>query len=130
MFDCAASRFLAIEEALSDSNRRIAMPTPAGTENDVEILDVTLELFFAAEFLANGGGGKQIKTSFDIISEFKAVVPDNKTLIQMAIDNQDTIPIKNLIKIIQLAFSYESWDMFRRLSNKILVYFQVCLNNN
>ena len=54
MFDCASSRFLAIEEALSDSNRRIAMPTPAGTESDVEVLDVTLELFFAAEFLANG----------------------------------------------------------------------------
>lgn len=30
------------------------MPTPAGTESDVEVLDVTLELFFAAEFLANG----------------------------------------------------------------------------
>lgn len=71
-----------------------------------------------------GGGGKH-KTSFELSNEFRAVVPDNKTLIQMAIDNQDTIPLKNLIKIIQLAFSYESWDTFRRLSNKILIHFQV-----
>lgn len=54
MFDCTASQFLAIEEALSDSNRRIALTAPAANENEVEILDVTLELFFAAEYLANG----------------------------------------------------------------------------
>ncbi len=60
MFDCASSRFLAVEEALNDSNRRIAMPTPAATDIDVEILDVTLELFFAAEFLANGNYPQKI----------------------------------------------------------------------
>ncbi len=64
MFDCGSSQFLAIEEALSDSNRRIGMPTPAATQYEVEVLDGTLELFFAAEHIVNGLlCFKQIKTS-------------------------------------------------------------------
>jgi hypothetical protein len=54
MFDCGSSQFLAIEEALNDSNRRIAMPTPAASQYEVEVLDGTLELFFAAEHIVNG----------------------------------------------------------------------------
>ncbi len=75
-----------------------------------------------------GGGGKP-KTSFEVLSEFKAVVPENKSLIQMAIENQDTIPIRNLLRIIQLAFSYEAWEIYRRLSNKVLSYFHVNKKN-
>lgn len=71
-----------------------------------------------------GGGGKS-KVSFNNLSEFKAVVTTNKSLIQMAIDNEDTIPIKNLLRVIQLAFSYEVWDIYRRLSYRILSFFQV-----
>ena len=54
MFDCGSAQFLAVEEALSDSSRRIAMPSPAGSEFDFDLIDVVLELLFAAEYLSNG----------------------------------------------------------------------------
>ena len=85
MFDCSSAQFLAIEEALRDSNRRIAMPTPAANENEFELLDVALELFFAAEYLANGGGGKN-PVSNDQLSDFKSLVYSNQSIMQMAID--------------------------------------------
>jgi hypothetical protein len=104
MFDCGSAQFLAIEEALNDSNRRIAMPAPAGGEFDYEMLDVVVELLFAAEYLANGGlapvpgnGGSTAGTNTsqelksktpvnDGMFNFRALVLGNKTQIQMAIN--------------------------------------------
>lgn len=123
MFDCSASQFLAIQEALSESNRRIGMPTPAANENEVEILDVALELFFAAEYLINGGGGRA-KLANEKLSQFKAVQTTNKSLIQLAIEGSDIIPLRNVSKMAQFAFSYENWDSFKNLSSTLLQKFQ------
>ena len=123
MFDCSSAQFLAIEEALRDSNRRIAMPTPAATDSEFELLDVALELFFAAEYLANGGGGKNPVPN-DQLSDFKSLVFNNQTIMQMAINGENFIQMKNFLKIVKLAFSYEAWDIFRRISNKILFFLE------
>ena len=124
MFDCSAAQFLAVEEALRDTNRRIAMPTPAATESEFELLDVVLELFFAAEYLANGGGGRSPITN-DQMSEFKSLVFSNQSIVTMAVNAENSIQMRNYLKVIKLAFSYESWDFFRRISNKILYYIEV-----
>ncbi len=101
MFDCGSAQFLAIEEALNDSNRRIAMPSPAGGEFDYEMLDVVVELLYAAEYLANGGlapvagstagtnASQELKPKTPVndgMFNFRALVLNNKTQIQMAID--------------------------------------------
>ena len=50
LFDSAASRFLAVLEALSDPNRRILQTGPVFTD-EVEVRDVVSELFMAGKEL-------------------------------------------------------------------------------
>lgn len=50
LFDSTASRFLAVLEALSDSNRRILQTGPVFTD-EVEVRDVVSELFMAGKEL-------------------------------------------------------------------------------
>ncbi len=35
------------------------------------------------------------------------------------------VQIRNFLKIIKLAFCYEAWEIFRRLSNKIIAFLEV-----
>jgi len=83
MFDCPSAQFLAIEVALNDSNRRIAMPMPAANENEFEMLDVVLELFFAAEYIVNGGSTKSAPKSEEF-SDLKCLSLDDQTQIALA----------------------------------------------
>lgn len=50
LFDSTASRFLAVLESLSDSNRRILQTGPVFTD-EVEVRDVVSELFMAGKEL-------------------------------------------------------------------------------
>ena len=84
MFDCSAAQFLAIEEALNDSNRRVGVPSPAANDTDFEMLDVALELLFAAEYIANGGGGRQTLLQPKEINDFKGLLLNDTSLILMA----------------------------------------------
>lgn len=84
MFDCSSGQFLAVEEALNDSNRRIGLPAPAVNDNEFELLDVALELLFAAEYLANGGGGRQSLLQPKDITDFKGLVLNDLSQISMA----------------------------------------------
>jgi hypothetical protein len=54
MFDCRCAQFLAILQALSDSNRRLILTSPVASEQEVEIIDVTAELFYAAQYILQG----------------------------------------------------------------------------
>lgn len=126
MFDCGSAQFLAIEEALAESNRRIAMPSPAATDSDFEILDVVIELLLAGEYLAAAGSSEL---------DLRALVADDvdgeetkKTQIGMAIAGASEIRIGGFLRLVKFAFNYEAWDVFRRLSAKIIAYIQVtCL---
>lgn len=84
MFDCSSAQFLAIEEALNDYNRRIAIPGASGNESENEMFDVNLELLFAAEYLVNGGGGKSPLPN-EKLSDFMALVTDNSNLLTLAV---------------------------------------------
>lgn len=50
LFDSTASRFLAVLESLSDSNRRVLQTGPVFTD-EVEVRDVVSELFMAGKEL-------------------------------------------------------------------------------
>lgn len=124
MFDCSSAQFLAVEEALSDSNRRIAMPSPVANDNEPEMLDVVVELLYAAEYLINGGGGKSPAPN-DQHSDFKSLVISDQSQISMAINGDNGVNIRNYLKVVKLSFNYEAWEVFRRLSTKIVVLIQV-----
>lgn len=119
MFDCPSAQFLAIEEALGDSNRRIAMSAPAANENEFELLDVALELLLAAEYLAQ--------------EDFKALVTldDNEesnsggSQMAMAIAGGSEVRMAGFLRVVKFAFNYECWEVFRRLSTKIISFIQV-----
>lgn len=126
MFDCASAQFLAIEEALGETNRRIAMPSAAATDSDFEILDVVIELLLAGEYLAAGGAQ-------DL--EFRALVSGvnnednseavNKSQIAMAIAGGNEVRMGGFLRMVKFAFNYEAWEVFRRLSAKIITFIQV-----
>jgi len=37
---------------------------------------------------------------------------------------ENFIQMKNFLKVVKLAFSYEAWDLFRRISNKIVFFLE------
>ncbi len=57
MFDCRCAQFLAILQALSDSNRRLIL-TSLANEKEMELVDVTAELFYAAQYILQGKNRK------------------------------------------------------------------------
>lgn len=57
MFRGRAAQFLAINEALTDSNRRLIQSSLGAPETDDWLHDVFLELFFAGLEIVSGGGG-------------------------------------------------------------------------
>lgn len=60
MFDGVAAQFLAILEALSDSNRRVLHSAPP-VPDEIEIRDVISELFFAGLEILSGNSIKKEK---------------------------------------------------------------------
>ena len=128
MFDCASAQFLAIEEALAETNRRIAMPSPAATDGDFEILDVVVELLLAGEYLAAAGGSPDLdfKSLVGGGDENEAAQSNTSSQIAMAIAGGSEIRINGFLRLVKFAFNYEAWEVFRRLSVKITSFIQVC----
>uniref|UniRef100_F7BP49 Cilia and flagella associated protein 54 n=1 Tax=Callithrix jacchus TaxID=9483 RepID=F7BP49_CALJA len=113
MFDSTASRFLAVLEALSDSNRRILQTGPIVTD-DVEIHDVVSELFMA---------GKQLlimsNTGADGMLDFPKT-----SLLELVIERKDVISVDAAVKFIKLAFTYEEWSLFESSAAHLIYFLQ------
>ena len=60
MFEGSAAQMLAIQEAMSDSNRRTLISMPPALDHEVEVLDVFAEMFMAAQEIIAGGGGAPV----------------------------------------------------------------------
>jgi hypothetical protein len=92
MFDCAAARFLAVQEALNDSNKQIFGFLSTNERDSADDSDVILELTFAAEYLANGEAvssnidRRKSFTSSEQSYELKAIVFSDESLISMAVN--------------------------------------------
>uniref|UniRef100_A0A2K6T8U7 Cilia and flagella associated protein 54 n=1 Tax=Saimiri boliviensis boliviensis TaxID=39432 RepID=A0A2K6T8U7_SAIBB len=113
MFDSTASRFLAVLEALSDSNRRILQTGPIVTD-EVEIHDVVSELFMA---------GKQLlimsNTGADGMLDFP-----KRSLLELVIERKDVISVDAAVKFIKLAFTYEEWSLFESSAAHLIYFLQ------
>ncbi|TFJ96636.1 perforin-1-like [Platysternon megacephalum] len=110
MFDGTAAHFLAILEALSDSNRRVLRPAPP-VPDETEIRDVVSELFFAGmDILA--GGGSFASTQGSYCTESSGVINASSTLLQLILTGKNGVSGEAAMKFIKLAFSYEEWDVF------------------
>ncbi|XP_063783817.1 cilia- and flagella-associated protein 54 isoform X2 [Pseudophryne corroboree] len=96
MFGNNASQFLAILEALADSNRRLFQAGPP-LPDEPEIHDVIAELFFAGIDILSGGGHKAERGTVGNPQENNAVSAEAA------------------VKFSKLAFSYENWDVFDAL---------------
>uniref|UniRef100_A0A2K5RE62 Cilia and flagella associated protein 54 n=1 Tax=Cebus imitator TaxID=2715852 RepID=A0A2K5RE62_CEBIM len=113
MFDSAASQFLAVLEALSDSNRRILQTGPIVTD-EVEIHDVVSELFMA---------GKQLlimsNTGADGMLDFPKT-----SLLELVIERKDVISVDAAVKFTKLAFTYEEWSLFESSAAHLIYFLQ------
>nr|XP_045722137.1 cilia- and flagella-associated protein 54 [Mirounga angustirostris] len=113
MFDSTASRFLAVLEALSDSNRRTLQTGPIVTD-EVEVRDVVSELFMA---------GKELlimsSTGADGMLDFPQT-----SLLQLTVKGKNVISIDAAVKFVKLAFTYEEWSLFESLAGQLIDFLQ------
>ncbi|KAM5254998.1 cilia- and flagella-associated protein 54 [Hipposideros larvatus] len=113
MFDSTASQFLAILEALSDSNRRTLQTGPVVTD-EVEIRDVISELFIAGkELLIRSNTGTDGMFGFPQTS-----------LLQLIIKRKKGISMDAAVKFIKLAFTYEEWGLFESSAEQLIDFLQ------
>ncbi|RMC03212.1 hypothetical protein DUI87_20406 [Hirundo rustica rustica] len=103
MFDGAAAQFLAILEALSDSSRNLLPPHPPAPD-EIEIRDVTSELFSAGLEILSGGESNGT-------NHFGMINPSS-TLLQLMLTGEKGVSGDAAVKFVKLAFSYEEWDVF------------------
>uniref|UniRef100_A0A8D0N9A2 Cilia and flagella associated protein 54 n=1 Tax=Sus scrofa TaxID=9823 RepID=A0A8D0N9A2_PIG len=113
MFDSTASRFLAILEALSDSNRRTLQTGPVVTE-EVEVRDVVSELFIAGrELLITSNTGAEGTLDFP-----------KSSLLPLIIQRKNVVSVDAAVKFIKLAFTYEEWSLFESSAGQLIDFLQ------
>ncbi|KAM5287902.1 cilia- and flagella-associated protein 54 [Ctenodactylus gundi] len=113
MFDSTASQFLAVLEALSDSNRRILQIGPLVTD-EVELRDVVSELFMA---------GKELLITSNVGSHGMLDFPKT-SLMELIVEKQNVISLDAAIKFIKLAFTYEEWSLFESSTGQLIPFLQ------
>uniref|UniRef100_A0A286XXS5 Cilia and flagella associated protein 54 n=1 Tax=Cavia porcellus TaxID=10141 RepID=A0A286XXS5_CAVPO len=113
MFDSTASKFLAVVEALSDSNRRTLQTGPLATD-EVELRDVVSELFISGkELLIISNTGARGTLDFPKIS-----------LLELMIERKNIISMDVAVKFIKLAFTFEEWGLFESAAGQLSSFFQ------
>nr|XP_020143495.1 cilia- and flagella-associated protein 54 isoform X2 [Microcebus murinus] len=113
MFDSTAARFLAIVEALSDSNRRVLQTGSLLTE-EVELRDVVSELFMA---------GKELLISSSTGADGILAFPKT-SLLELMVERKNIISLDIAVKFIKLAFTYEEWSLFESSAGRLICFLQ------
>ncbi|KAM4748836.1 cilia- and flagella-associated protein 54 [Rhinophrynus dorsalis] len=111
MFSNGAAQFLAILEALSDSNRRVLVAGPP-IPDEPEIYDVIAELFFAGIDIVLGGGNKAERGARGHSHGDMCKLLKQSPLLELAVEGKDAVSAEAVVKFAKLAFSYEQWDVF------------------
>ncbi|CAF2892388.1 unnamed protein product [Rotaria sp. Silwood2] len=121
MFDCRCAQFLAILQALSDSNRRLVLTSPAASEQEIEILDVTTELFYAAQYIlqVKHANVAQIAGANENSTYPNIILKQDVSLIDLAVNGQYVIPLSYVLQLLKLAFNYQVYDIFESLMEPI-----------
>ncbi|XP_031204941.1 cilia- and flagella-associated protein 54 isoform X3 [Mastomys coucha] len=113
LLDSTSSRFLAVLEALSDSNRRILQTGPLVTE-EIELRDVVSELFMA---------GKELLILSNVGSNGNLDFPQT-SLLEHIVERKNVISVAASVKFAKLAFTYEEWGLFESLAGQLIQFFQ------
>ncbi|CAM2697277.1 unnamed protein product [Rotaria socialis] len=121
MFDCRCSQFLAILQALSDSNRRLLLTSPAASDQEIEILDVTTELFYAAQYIlqVKHANVDQIAGANHNSTYPNITLQQDASLLDMAVNSQYVIPLSYVIQLLKFAFNYQVYEIFESLIEPI-----------
>ncbi|XP_019370589.1 PREDICTED: cilia- and flagella-associated protein 54 isoform X2 [Gavialis gangeticus] len=122
MFDGTSAQFLAIIEALSDSNRRLLHTAPSLPE-EPEIRDVISELFFAGMEILSGGGSSTSTQDCTYIDP-SGVINASSTLLQLILTGKNGVSGDAAVQFIKLAFSYEEWDAFDSTIGLVVSFLQ------
>ncbi|GAB1295495.1 Cilia- and flagella-associated protein 54 [Apodemus speciosus] len=113
LLDSTSSRFLAVLEALSDSNRRILQTGPLVTD-EMELRDVVSELFMA---------GKELLILSNVGTNGKLDFPKT-TLLEHVVERKNIISVGAAVKFAKLAFTYEEWGLFDSLAGQLIQFLQ------
>ncbi|XP_004748547.1 cilia- and flagella-associated protein 54 [Mustela putorius furo] len=113
MLDSTASRFLAVLETLSDSNRR-TLQTGSIVTDEVEVRDVVSELFMA---------GKELLIMSNTGADGMLDFPQT-SLLQLTVKGKNVISIDAAVKFVKLAFTYEEWSLFDSLAGQLIDFLQ------
>ncbi|XP_028638870.1 cilia- and flagella-associated protein 54 [Grammomys surdaster] len=113
LLDSTSSRFLAVLEALSDSNRRILQTGPLVTD-EMELRDVVSELFMA---------GKELLILSNVGSNGKLNFPQT-SLQENVVERKNIISVDASVKFAKLAFTYEEWGLFESLAGQLIQFLQ------
>ncbi|XP_056430458.1 cilia- and flagella-associated protein 54 [Hyla sarda] len=111
MFGNNAAQFLAILEALTDSNRRILQAGPP-VPDEPEIHDVIAELCFAGIDILSGGGNKGERNMRSTPQSELCKLLKDSSLLELAVQEKDAVSAEAVVKFSKLAFSYEHWEAF------------------
>ncbi|KAM5171982.1 cilia- and flagella-associated protein 54 [Mantella aurantiaca] len=123
MFGNNAAQFLALVEALTDSNRRVLQAGPPSPD-EPEIHDVIAELFFAGIDILSGGGIKPERgTPGNIQGELSRLLNDC-SLLELAVEEKNAISAEAVVKFSKLAFSYEHWEAFDAIIPPLYTFLQ------
>ncbi|KAM3924792.1 cilia- and flagella-associated protein 54 [Leptodactylus fuscus] len=123
MFENNAAQFLAILEALMDSNRRVLQAGPP-TPDEPEIHDVIAELCFAAIDILSGGGNKGERNSRGTPQNELCKLLKESSLLELAVQEKDAVSAEAVVKFSKLAFSYEHWEAFDAIIAPLYSYLQ------
>ncbi|KAM4035751.1 cilia- and flagella-associated protein 54 isoform 2-T2 [Anomaloglossus baeobatrachus] len=111
MFGNNAAQFLAIVEALTDSNRRVLQAGPP-VPDELEIHDVIAELCFAGIDILSGGGNKGERNMGSTPESELGKLLKESSLLELAVEEHDAMSAEAVVKFSKLAFSYEHWEAF------------------
>ncbi|XP_057307241.1 cilia- and flagella-associated protein 54-like [Hydractinia symbiolongicarpus] len=114
IFKGRAAQFLAILEALTNSNRRLLQTSLGAPDLDECVQDVYVELFFAGVEVASGGGGIQPQLPGRRGPGIKNIIT-NLTLLDLASAGSQSISLKSIVRFVKLAYNYENWEAFDTL---------------
>ncbi|XP_063120477.1 cilia- and flagella-associated protein 54 isoform X4 [Rattus norvegicus] len=113
LLDSTSSRFLAVLEALFDSNRRVLQTGPLQTD-EMELRDVVSELFMA---------GKELLLLSNVGANGKLDFPKTHLLEQL-VERKNIISVGASVKFAKLAFTYEEWGLFESLAGQLIPFLQ------
>ncbi|XP_053187065.1 cilia- and flagella-associated protein 54-like [Scomber japonicus] len=115
LFDSKAAQFLAILEALWDSNKR---PLHTRVSDEPELQELVLELLSAGISILSGTASEQKRDDPPCMS--LSAMTSTSTLMDLAITGENKVSFMSAVRFIKLLFQYKQPDAFTQLAGAML----------